>query len=98
MRHSRVLRIDGHAGVQFILGSAKEWLARPEVTLSSDWEYQVRHRAYELWNAAGRPDGKHLDFWEAAERELKEAAGHRPNGAGAESVQHSPGKPGREKR
>ncbi len=36
-----------------------------------DWEYQIRHRAYELWNAAGRPDGKHQQFWEAAERELK---------------------------
>ncbi len=36
-----------------------------------EWEYQVRHRAYELWNAAGRPDGKHLQFWEAAEQELK---------------------------
>ena len=38
-----------------------------------DWEYQIRHRAYELWNAAGRPDGKHQQFWEAAERELKRA-------------------------
>ena len=38
-----------------------------------DWEYQVRHLAYELWNAAGRPDGKHLQFWEVAERELKKA-------------------------
>ena len=36
-----------------------------------DWDYQVRHRAYELWNEAGRPDGKHQQFWEAAERELK---------------------------
>ena len=38
-----------------------------------DWEYQVRHRAYELWNEAGRPDGKHQQFWEVAERELKGA-------------------------
>ena len=45
-----------------------------EVTLpGEDWEYQIRHRAYELWNAAGRPDGKHQQFWEAAERELKRA-------------------------
>ena len=36
-----------------------------------DWDYQVRHRAYELWNEAGRPDGKPLQFWEAAEQELK---------------------------
>ena len=43
-----------------------------------DWEYQVRHRAYELWNAAG--DGKHLQFWEAAERELKKASVPSRNG------------------
>ena len=45
-----------------------------------DWEYQVRHRAYELWNAAGRPDGKHFQFWEAAERELKAASASSRNG------------------
>ncbi len=39
--------------------------------MGDDWDYQVRHRAYELWNEAGRPDGKHLQFWEAAEQELK---------------------------
>ena len=39
--------------------------------MGDDWEYQVRHRAYELWNEAGRPDGKHLQFWEAAVQELK---------------------------
>jgi hypothetical protein len=45
-----------------------------------EWEYRVRHRAYELWNAAGRPDGKHLEFWEAAERELKTQAKTSANG------------------
>ena len=49
-----------------------------------DWEYQVRHRAYELWNAAGRPDGKHLQFWEAAEREMKKASRLSSNGLDAE--------------
>ena len=39
--------------------------------VGDDWDYQVRHRAYELWNEAGRPDGKHLQFWETAEQELK---------------------------
>jgi hypothetical protein len=38
--------------------------------MDDDFEYHVRHRAYELWVASGRPDGKHQDFWEAAEREL----------------------------
>ena len=51
-----------------------------------DWEYRVRHRAYELWTRAGRPDGKHLQFWEVAEQELKrETAAQQPvetNGRG----------------
>ncbi len=61
-----------------------------------DWEYQVRHRAYELWNAAGRPDGKHQQFWEAAERELKRAAaGERQTSqaAGARAVKSHPAHP-----
>lgn len=49
-----------------------------------DWEYQVRHRAYELWNAAGRPDGKHQQFWEVAERELKRAAAEERQASQAE--------------
>ena len=47
-----------------------------------DWEYQVRHRAYELWNEAGRPDAKHLEFWNMAERELKKLGS---NGSGSEA-------------
>jgi hypothetical protein len=39
--------------------------------MDDEFEYHVRHRAYELWVASGRPDGKHQDFWEAAERELR---------------------------
>ena len=39
--------------------------------MDDDFEYQVRHRAYELWVAGGRPDGTHQQFWELAERELK---------------------------
>ena len=50
------------------------WPGPEDVLAEEDWEYVVRHRAYELWIAAGRPDGKHLQFWEAAERELKKAS------------------------
>ena len=39
--------------------------------MDDDFEYEVRHRAYELWVAGGRPNGKHQQFWELAERELK---------------------------
>jgi len=33
----------------------------------------VRDRAYELWDRAGRPDNRSLEFWLAAEREIDEA-------------------------
>jgi hypothetical protein len=36
-----------------------------------EFAYHVRHRAYELWELAGRPDGKHFEFWELAEKEMK---------------------------
>ena len=40
--------------------------------MDEEYEYEVRHRAYELWVASGRPDGKHQQFWEEAEREIRE--------------------------
>ena len=33
-------------------------------------EMQIRQRAYELWDAAGRPEGRAMDFWLEAERDL----------------------------
>jgi hypothetical protein len=32
----------------------------------------IRIRAHQLWELAGRPDGKDDEFWLEAERELKE--------------------------
>jgi hypothetical protein len=31
---------------------------------------QIRARAYELWEKAGRPAGRDLEFWLEAEREI----------------------------
>ncbi|MGY4155578.1 hypothetical protein ACVINW_001420 [Bradyrhizobium sp. USDA 4461] len=31
----------------------------------------VRQRAHELWELAGRPEGREQEFWYEAERELK---------------------------
>ena len=36
----------------------------------SDIEEAIRRRAYELWEHAGRPDGRSDEFWHAARREL----------------------------
>jgi hypothetical protein len=33
---------------------------------------QVRARAYELWEQAGRPAGQDLEFWLEAERQLEQ--------------------------
>lgn len=32
---------------------------------------QISKRAWELWNSAGRPNGRDLEFWGKAEKELK---------------------------
>jgi len=34
---------------------------------------QVIHRAYELWEQAGKPEGRDDEFYHQAERELNEA-------------------------
>ena len=34
---------------------------------------QIRERAYELWERNHRPDGLEIQFWLAAERELRAA-------------------------
>ena len=35
---------------------------------------EIVRRAYELWEQAGKPDGKDQEFYHQAERELTEAA------------------------
>jgi hypothetical protein len=32
---------------------------------------QIRIRAHELWELAGKPDGRHEEFWYEAEKEIK---------------------------
>jgi len=39
----------------------------------SDSEERVRHRAYELWEEAGRPAGRAEEFWQQARAELAAA-------------------------
>jgi hypothetical protein len=39
--------------------------------MQNDDDYRIRQRAYDLWEEAGRPDGKHLEFWNAAEQEVR---------------------------
>jgi hypothetical protein len=39
---------------------------------------QIIHRAYELWEQAGKPDGRDDEFYHQAEKELKQGLGHEP--------------------
>lgn len=41
----------------------------------SDLEDRIRQRAYELWEAEGRPDGRDADHWERARRQVMEQDG-----------------------
>ena len=34
---------------------------------------QIIHRAYELWEQAGKPDGRDEEFYHQAEKELQDA-------------------------
>jgi hypothetical protein len=47
---------------------------------------EIVRRAYELWELAGKPDGKDEEFYHQAERELSEAGpvqdGDHQSGAG----------------
>jgi hypothetical protein len=36
-------------------------------------EMEIVHRAYGLWERAGKPDGKDQEFYHQAEQELQEA-------------------------
>lgn len=61
-------------------------------------EDRIRARAYELWEAAGRPEGRQAEHWEQAEREIDgNPAGPRKRKAGSEPAnakQTGPAGPG----
>ncbi len=47
------------------MSSEKTDLAR-----TADREERIRHRAYRLWEQAGRPEGAAQDHWERAAQDL----------------------------
>ncbi|HET6468412.1 MAG TPA: DUF2934 domain-containing protein [Geminicoccaceae bacterium] len=38
----------------------------------TDREQRIRNRAFELWERAGRPEGRQAEHWQEAEREIRE--------------------------
>jgi hypothetical protein len=55
-------------------------------------EHRIRERAYEIWNADGRADGKADEHWLAAERELLSSLGVHSPGPEATRRRKSPGR------
>jgi hypothetical protein len=47
------------------------FINRCESTMAEPTEDQIRTRAHQLWERAGRPEGREQDFWLEAERELR---------------------------
>ncbi|SFK13327.1 Protein of unknown function [Bradyrhizobium sp. Gha] len=39
--------------------------------LSEPNEQEIRERAHQLWERAGKPEGREDEFWHAAEQELR---------------------------
>jgi Protein of unknown function (DUF2934) len=48
----------------------QQQVAHMELTLEPALELRIRERAYEIWHADGRADGKAHEHWLAAEREV----------------------------
>ncbi len=38
--------------------------------MSENREQQIRERAHALWEADGRPEGREMDYWLRAEKEV----------------------------
>ena len=43
-----------------------------EIMMAFPTDDQIRTRAHQLWEQAGRPEGREQEFWHQAEQELKE--------------------------
>ena len=54
-----------------------------------DREQTIREAAYYKWDAAGRPEGRELDFWAEAEREQSSEPGV-PKAASAQMPTSAP--------
>ena len=47
----------------------------------------IKQRAHELWEAEGSPEGRELEFWLQAERELSEASAAAPGSSDSDTEQ-----------
>ena len=45
--------------------------------MSGDHHRRISEEAYKLWEKEGQPQGRHLDHWNEAERQVNEGEGNR---------------------
>lgn len=68
--------------------------------MATDREDRIKRRAYELWEAEGRPEGRQAEHWEQAAREIEAenhtGAGESPEGGQPNGSQESDTAPGAE--
>jgi hypothetical protein len=55
-----------------------------------DTNERIEKRAHELWEAEGCPEGRELEFWLQAERELAEATAAAPAGSSDDDTEQKP--------
>ena len=46
--------------------------------MSAEFSDRIARRAYDIWENEGRPEGRSVDHWLAAEREVGGDSGKRP--------------------
>ncbi|WP_407123062.1 DUF2934 domain-containing protein [Bradyrhizobium sp. STM 3561] len=77
-------RITDRETVQRLQAFAHEIGERLRGLQAAAREEVIRRRAYDLWQTAGRPEGRDLDFWLSAEREFLRVNGYQPIRSGAD--------------
>jgi hypothetical protein len=60
-----------------------------EAIMSENAETRIRLRAYAIWEREGRPDGRHIEHWFLAQREIEQETAQ-PSPTGAISGGESP--------
>ena len=54
--------------------------------MSKPTEEEIRVRAHELWEQAGKPEGREDEFWHQAEKELRDEDGRGNSESNPESI------------
>lgn len=72
MGKNSVRQTSGSSSTRSSTGSVRKFVEQEEMFENHSEEQleRIRQKAYEKWEAAGRPEGDGIDFWLAAELEL----------------------------